>query len=258
MCYLAISGGDTDDANKTARSVHSLLEPWHERLGDVVVELPAINDSPNAQVHTSLSGDGKFLTFASWNRPSSGGRWDVQLYDKAGGRLLPLPGLNTQVFDERMPDVSGDGRLIAYSSNSTGTPGPPNIYLYRLGEGDVVANAKMNSAGRDIEPALSSDGRLLAFVSDRPEGQGGLDIYLYDRVADEHLALPEVNSVAHEQSPSLSQDGRFIAFVSERLSGKGERDIFIYDRNTQKLLPTPELNAVQEDFDPCVVVLPSR
>lgn len=72
------------------------------------------------------------------------------------------------------------------------------------------------------------------------------------------LGLPEVNSVAHEQSPSLSQDGRFIAFVSERLSGKGERDIFIYDRNTQKLLPTPELNAVQEDFDPCVVVLPSR
>ena len=40
MCYLAI-GGDTDDANKTARSVHSMLEPWHERLSDFLEEFEA-------------------------------------------------------------------------------------------------------------------------------------------------------------------------------------------------------------------------
>ncbi len=43
MCYLALCGGgpDSGDATKTARSVHSQLEPWHERLGDVLEEFAA-------------------------------------------------------------------------------------------------------------------------------------------------------------------------------------------------------------------------
>ena len=42
MCYQAIKStpdSDADDATKTANSIHSLLEPWQERLGDVLKEL---------------------------------------------------------------------------------------------------------------------------------------------------------------------------------------------------------------------------
>ena len=41
MCYLALCGPDSVDGTKTARSVHSMLEPWHKRLGDVLEEFEA-------------------------------------------------------------------------------------------------------------------------------------------------------------------------------------------------------------------------
>ncbi len=223
--------------------------------GEKLVELPAINDSPNAQLQTSLAGNGRLLAFASWNRPNSSARWDVQLYDVAAGKLMLPPGLNTQAFDEQMPAISGDGNWIAYVTNAQDTQGLSDIYLYNVASDEVVRIDKANSADREIDPALNQDGRLLAFVSDRPSGAGGRDIYLFDRNENKLLPMPGLNTVAHEQSPSLSPDGRYIAFVSERIRGEGERDVFIYDRTTNQLLETPGLNSKTEDFDPCIVRL---
>jgi Tol biopolymer transport system component len=219
-----------------------------------LVELPAINDSPNAQLQTSLSGDGRLLTFSTWNRPNSSARWDVQLYDVAAGKLL-LPGLNTQAFDEQMPAISGDNKWIAYVTNAKDSQGLSDIFLYDMASDQIDRASKANSVYREIDPALDRDGSLLAFVSNRPGGAGGRDIYLFDRNDNKLLPLDGLNSVAHEQSPSLSQDGRFIAFVSERISGEGERDVFIYDRTTKQLLSTPGLNSKTEDFDPCIIQL---
>ena len=39
MLYLALrDGDDAEPGNKTARCVYELLEPWHERLGDLCGE----------------------------------------------------------------------------------------------------------------------------------------------------------------------------------------------------------------------------
>jgi len=220
-----------------------------------LIDLPAINDSPNAQMGPSLSADGSLVAFAAWNRPKAvGAGWNVFLYDVAGKKLVDVPNLNSQHYD-RMPALSGDGRFIAFASNRKGGAGLTDIYLYDRKESKVVALPELNSKHLDIEPSLSADGNLIAFVSDRPGGKGGRDIYLFDRAANKLLPLPGLNSEAHEQSPALSPDGRFIAFVSERLGGEGERDIYLYDRQAQKLLPTPGLNSKAEDFDPCVIVL---
>jgi Tol biopolymer transport system component len=220
-----------------------------------LVNLPKINDSPNAQMSPSLSGDGKWLAFAAWDRPGSSKRWDVFLYDLTAKKFIDLPGLNTPSFDERMPALNGSGQLLAFTSNAKGGAGLTDIYLYDRAPKKVLSIPGMNSKNMDIEPALSADGNLIAFVSDRPGGMGGRDIYLFDRKAGKLLPLPGLNSVAQEQSPSLSAEGRFIAFVSERIGGAGERDIYLYDREVQKILPTPGLNSKQEDFDPCVIVL---
>jgi Tol biopolymer transport system component len=220
-----------------------------------LLELPALNDTPHAQMGAALSGDGQLLAFTAWNRPGASQRWDVLLYDVAARKLLDLPGLNTQAFDERMPALSGDGRFLAFTSNAKGGVGLTDIHLYDRGERQVLALPGLNSEHLDVEPSLSADGRLIAFVSDRPGGRGGRDLYLFDRAAEKLLPLTGLNSVAHEQSPSLSPDGRFVAFVSERIGGAGERDLYVYDREAQQLLPTPGLNAKQEDFDPCVIVL---
>lgn len=239
----------SEEENNTSK-----VRLW-DRAEKKLVDLPDINKTPHAQLHASLSGNGKFMAFAAWSHPEAQGRWDVLLYDIAGRQRLPLASLNTQPQDERMPALSADGSALAFTSNAEGGKGLTDIYFYDVASAQVTHDAKLNSPRLDIEPALSADGNLVAFSSDRPGGQGGRDIYLYDREKQRFLPLPGLNYVAQEQTPSLSPDGRFIAFVSERLAGEGERDIFLYDRTAGKLLPTPGLNSKHEDLDPCVVVL---
>jgi Tol biopolymer transport system component len=220
------------------------------------VALASVVESPEAhRVSPSFSGDGRRIAFSAWAQPGGGPRWGVFLYDVAGSKLLDLPGLNHESFDQRMTALSADGRFLAYASNAKGGVGLTDVYLYDLKEKKVVAIPEMNSPATDMQPSLSGDGRLVAFVSNRPGGKGGRDLYLYDRSARKFLPLPGLNSEADEQSPSLSADGRYLAFVSERFGGAGERDIYLYDRQTQKLLPTPGLNSKEDDFDPCVIVL---
>jgi Tol biopolymer transport system component len=223
-----------------------------------LVDLPKLNDSPNGLLRPSLSGDGKWLTFAAWNRPMAGTRWQVLLYDVGEKKLAEVPGLNQGSYDHRMPAVSGNGKLIAYSTNAKEGGGQTDIFLFDREQKKVLTLPQLNSRGSDIEPSLSADGNLIAFVSERSGGAGGRDIHLFDRSANKLLPLPGLNSGAHEQSPCLSPDGRYIVFVSERVSGMGERDVYLYDRTAGKLLPTPGLNSKAEDIDPCVIALPIK
>jgi Tol biopolymer transport system component len=226
-----------------------------DRKEQKLVDLPAINDSPNALFMPSVSSDGNLVAFSGWNRPGGPGPgYHVFLYDRRIRKLVDLPGLNSQSFDDRMPALSGDGRFVAFVSNRTGGAGLTDIYLYDRHDGTLVAVPGLNSKHTELEPSLNADGSLIAFASERPDGAGGRDIYLFDRTAGKYLPLPHLNTPAHEYSPSLSGDGRFIAFVSERVAGEGDRDIYIYDRRAEKLLPTPGLNSKTEDFDPCVIV----
>jgi len=220
-----------------------------------LLTLPAINDSPNALLHPSISGNGALVALAAWDKAGSSTRWDVQIYDVALKKFLDKPRFNNQYADERMPAFSGDGRLLAYSSNAKEGRGLNDVWLFDLLKQTDVPLPGLNSPGMDMTPSLSFDGRLVAFASDRPGGSGGRDIYLYDREDKKLLPLPHLNSVANEQTPSLSAEGRFLAFVSERFPGEGERDIYLYDRQAQKLLPTPGLNSKREDFDPCMIEL---
>ena len=221
-----------------------------------LVTLPTINDSPNALLAPSVSSDGNLVAFAGWNRPMGPGPgYHVFLYDKSAKKLLDLPSMNSQSFDDRMPALSADGRFLAFASNRKGGVGLTDLYLYDRKESKLVTVPELNSKLTELEPSLNADGSLIAFASERPGGVGGRDIYLFDRLAGKYLPLPGLNTPGHEYSPSLSPDGRFIAFVSERIEGEGDRDIYLYDRSTQKLLPTPGLNSKTEDFDPCVINL---
>lgn len=230
-------------------------EIW-DRKEKKLLPLPGVHGLLKThQMGATQSADGKLVAFTAWAWPGTSGRWNVFLYDVPNKKVLDLPKLNRESFDQRMPALSADGRFLVYASNAKGGVGLTDIYLYDLKEKATIALPEMNSKSTDFQPALSGDGRLIAFASDRPGGVGNRDIYLFDRIDKKFLPLPGVNSIAAEQSPSLSANGRYLAYVSERLSGAGERDIYLYDRVTQKLLPTPGLNSKQDDFDPCVIVL---
>lgn len=219
------------------------------------ITLPKLNDSPNALLHPTISGDGKLLALAAWNRPKVSQRWDVQFYDVPGKKFMDVPDVNTQDFDERMPCLCQSGRFVAYVSNAKGGR-LTDVRLYDRVAKKAIDLSRMNAAGLDWQPSISGDGNLIAFSSDRRGGKGGRDIYLYDRSKSAFVPLAGLNSAAHEQSPALSADGRYITFVSERIAGQGERDVFLYDVTAKRLLPTPGLNSPNEDIDPCVIVLP--
>jgi len=232
------------------------IQIW-DRQEKKLLELPKIQENPKVhQMSPSFSADGKLVAFSAWARPGATPRWGVYLYDVAGKKIIDLPKLNRENFDQRMPALSGDGKFLAFASNAPGGKGATDIYLYDIAAKKLITIPEMNSKSLDIQPALNGDGRLIAFSSDRPGGAGGRDIYLYDRLDKKFLPLPGLNSIAAEQSPSLSADGRYLAFVSERLSGTGERDIYLHDRKTQKLLPTPGLNSKEDDFDPFILTVP--
>src|SRR5262249_9221207 len=132
-----------------------------------LVDLPVINETPNAQMGPSLSASGSLIVFAAWNRPKAvGSGWNVFLFDVAGKKLLDLPDLNSQAFNDRMPSLSGDGRFVAFTSNRKGGVGLTDVYLYDRSESKLISLPEMNSKHMDIEPSLSTDGTLLAFVSD--------------------------------------------------------------------------------------------
>jgi Tol biopolymer transport system component len=248
--FCAFSGqmGITDGAR---------IEVW-DRQEKKLLDLPELNVSKDVhQMTPSMTADGKHIFFSAWNRPGGTPRWGVYHYDTTAKKLIDLPGLNGTVFDQRMPAISADGKVLAHASNAKNGVGLTDVFLYDMADKKVVLLPEMNSKNMDIQPALSGDGRLIAFSSDRPGGQGGRDIYLYDRIDRKFQPLPDLNSPGPEQSPSLSADGRYLAFVSERPGGSGERDVYLYDRQTRKLLPTPGLNSKDDDFDPCVIVLPA-
>jgi Tol biopolymer transport system component len=234
------------------------IEIW-DRKEKTLLPFPAINDFSNVhQMSPSLSSDGTLVTFSAWARPGGSPRWGIFLYDLTAKKFLDVPKPIQPTFDERLPAISGDGRYLAFVSNARGGVGLTDIYLCDLHEKTVDALTEMNSKGMDLQPSLSGDGRLVALTSDRPNGAGGRDIHLYDRSEKKFLPLASLNSLAPEQSPSLTADGRYLAFVSERLSGAGERDIYLYDREKQSLLPTPGLNSKEDDFDPCLIILPTQ
>src|SRR5262245_34788938 len=149
-----------------------------DRTDKKLIELPVLNDSPNGQMHPSLTGDGKWLAFTAWNRPSVSPRWDVLLYDVAAKKLADLPGVNTPDRDERMPALSGDGKFLAYATNARTGQGRTDVFLLDRTAGKIDPLVKLNSPQSDVEPSLSHDGRLIAFSLDRPGGAGGRDVYL--------------------------------------------------------------------------------
>ena len=221
-----------------------------------LIDLPKINESPNAVLSPSTTADGNLICFSALSRPMGAGvGYHVYLYDRAAKTLVDLPGLNTPTAEERMPKISADGRWIVFVSTRKEGRGLSDIYLYDRKEARLVDLPGLNSPETDVEPSVSGDGNLIAFTSDRPGGKGSRDVYLYDRGAGKLLDLPGLNSAGPEYAPCLSPDGAYVVFVSERIGGEGERDIYLYDRKAGKLLPTPGLNSKTEDFDPSIIVL---
>ena len=219
-----------------------------------------------------VSSDGRVVAFyseaANLVAGDEEGRRDIFVRDLESGALERIPAADKSYevyYPERGPSVSGDGRFVAFASNSLklvprearggrkaarDRRGVSNVFVYDRVEGTMewVPGAEdrrfLDTGFRD--PSISDDGRFVAFMGSAeglvPDYHPRFsDVLIYDRGSGSFecasIGLGGESRYERASEPSLSGGGRFVVFLSavDHLvedDGNEEKDIFVYDRET--------------------------
>jgi Tol biopolymer transport system component len=143
-----------------------------------------LSTSPNAQVASSVSPDGKTLLFVEFDPVTGSDLWMLSLDGNHDARPL----LKTR-FSEGNGSISPDGRWMAYQSNETGRF-EISVAPYPAG-GSAV---RITSAG-GVEPLWGRDGREL-----------------YYRINDRFMAIPmTLGAAVKAGEPRLLFSGNYLS-----------------------------------------------
>ncbi len=212
---------------------------------------PQISDDGNLVVFSTKAkvhaADGNDALDVFYRKVSTGNTVAVSLKPNA---TYPAGGSQT-------PAISGDGSLIAFTSQATDlNPAEPDangvtvdVYVMPT-TGSAKTRVSVSSTevqGTDVSyaPALSQDGRYVAFVSYAPnlyplDNQVSADIFRRDRqLGLTTLASRRVESAVPSEwdttgLPGISGDGTAVAFGAVtpdlvRNDKNGKRDVFVRD-----------------------------
>jgi Tol biopolymer transport system component len=189
-------------------------------------------DPSRSSSSPSLSADGTRVVFESDSDFLGQGipheQFEIWLYDTVSGGLTRVTNASDPDRDSRVPSLSADGTVVAFSSDSDllgqGIPANrPEIWLY-----DTVmmtytrVTTAMGSGERTSwNPSLSADGTVVAFRSDSDFlGQGisenQHEIWLYDLPTMTYRRVTSASDGDRDSTgPSLSADGTVVAFFSD-------------------------------------------
>ena len=145
--------------------------------------------------------------------------------------------------EARDPDVSADGRFIAYEQENLGSQvrlkdrqGSFGLTEFGVSPAQVTAGVTRLQVTQGFDPSLSGDGQLLAYtgvISGRPN-----QIILFDRPSQSSRILSKTavglladGECAH---PTFSPDGKLVFFstVATNLAG-GQGGLMVFDVNSQ-------------------------
>lgn len=209
----------------------------------------------------AVSQDGRFVAFESAASNlvpgDTNGKSDIFVVDRAQHQIarvsLGLGGAE-QNGDAHQPEISGDGRFVAFLSNGTNlvqgaTLAVSQVYLYdrQAGTTELISRTPAGKPGATgaYAPAIDRTGRYVAFESDdddladprMPSWVYG--IYIRDRMQGTTTRISVDGTGATGNFPStraaISADGRYVAFQSEATNlvagdGNGAIDVFVRDR----------------------------
>lgn len=192
----------------------------------------------NGMSHAAaISANGRYVAFLSIANNlvvgDTNGVRDIFVRDLVGEATTIVP--NGTPGADWDPALSGDGRYLAFSSDSSGLvpgdTGERDVFVRDLVAGTTtrasVNGSGVQANGPSARPALSADGRYVAFhsgASDLASGDmhPGGDVFVRDLVAGTTmLASVETVGVPEDVSfddPSISADGRYVAFVARPAS----------------------------------------
>jgi Tol biopolymer transport system component len=205
----------------------------------------------------SISADGRILAFetiAADLPPRGTTRRRVIVRDRASGIMRTLVSAGGAAPDGGAgePAVSGDGRVVVFTSDATNlfsepdaNRGQPDIYAWQLDNAQITrisvgTDGAQPLAGSSHSPRVSRDGTVVAFVSTArlapADANTVADVYIRDvRHAITLLVGGGVASAQNGASafPALSADGRYVAFESlaalDPRDRNDDRDVYIFD-----------------------------
>ncbi len=208
---------------------------------------------------SAISEDGRYVTFGSWaNNLVSGdtNNWqDVFVHDRTTGQTtrisLAWDGAQSN-RDSYAPDISADGRLVAFHSTATNlVPGDLNdrrdIFVHDRQTGLLsrvsVASDGMEANNHSWYPVLSGDGRWVAWESQASNLVSGdtnntWDVYLYDRDTRQttRVSVSSAGAEGNGQSTgaALGSSGSVVAWESWAsnlvdVDINGTEDVFVRD-----------------------------
>ena len=154
-------------------------------------------------------------------------------------RLTNRPG------PERWPQLSPDGKTLAFVAAGAAVPDESDIFIQRVGGGNAI-NLTPDSPGDDTHPAFSPDGGRIAFRSERDGG----GLFVMGSTGESVKRLADFG-----YNPSWSPDGREIvvstASWSEVASRSGTGELWAIDVSSgaRRRIETPG-DAVQPRWSP--------
>lgn len=218
----------------------------------------------DASFGPAMSADGRFVAHRSFASDLVAGdtndRADIFVRDRLAGTTerVSLDSAEGQLDDDSFdPDISADGRFVAYQSLATDavvgdTNGARDVFVRDRLAGTTervsvdTAEAQVSNNDFPARVAISGDGRYVAFQSDAgalvpADSNGRPDVFLRDRSAGttERVSIGdgEGQAAGSSSGPDVSHDGRFVSFISDAPDlvpddTNGRFDLFVRDRTT--------------------------
>ncbi len=239
----------------------------HDRKTQQTTRVSVASDGQQADLFSdapTISSDGRYVTFVSRATNLVSGdtnsRDDVFVHDRTSKETIRVSvATNGQQADHDSfpPDISADGRFIAFRSragNLVGDDGngKDDVFVYDREQKKIErASRGLGSAEPNdwsAYPALSADGRYVAFRSFasnlvKDDSNRHADIFVYDRKTRQtsRVSIASDGTQANRRSFLLdvSGDGRYVAFSSRANNlvandPDSGADVFVHDRDKRE------------------------
>jgi len=249
--------GDTN--NQTDIFLHDLQTGQTTRISVATDGSQALcNSIPNCSISPSISGDGRYVAFASsaYNLVSddTNNKQDIFVRDTVNNITMRVSvasdgsqGNNTS----RHPSISAGGDYVVFDSLATNlvsgdSNGQADVFMRDVFAG-TTSIVSLASDGSQITlpstyPVVSEDGRYVAFMCSAPvipgDQNGVSDIFLRDTTNNVtfrvSIASDGTQSDDASTYPSISWSGQFVAFASSARNlvpndNNNAQDIFYHD-----------------------------
>lgn len=207
----------------------------------------------------ALSADGRYVAFMSYASNLVAGdtnnQRDVFVKDRVTGAVelvsVSISGANANNWSPYEPDISADGRFVAFTSYATNLGGSPwglgDVYLRdrQVGTTELISVDSNGIVGNSYSGmgTVSSDGRFVAFLCGASnlapgDSNGKNDIFVRDRLyaTTEAVSLSNSNQFGNSGSfePVISRNGRYVVFSSSATNfavddTNNRSDVFLRD-----------------------------